>query len=94
NIFSLEKDRQFHLSLAEAGQNAHFIEIVRYIVQAMQKPLWQKYIMKNIAIEGHRAMYVNNHRQILNAIEAGDPERARALMIEHLEGGIVLDDWD
>jgi GntR family transcriptional repressor for pyruvate dehydrogenase complex len=94
DTFSLEKDRQFHLSLAEASQNAHLVEIVRYIVSAMRKPLWQKYIMKNISIEGHKAMYVNNHRKILEAIEARKPEQAKALMTEHLQGGIVLDDWD
>ncbi len=92
--FSLEKDRQFHLSIAQATQNAHVIEIVKYIIGVMQKPLWQKYIMKNISIEGHKVTYVNNHRLILKAIEAKDPDRARTLMLEHLQGGIVLDDWD
>ena len=60
----------------------------------MKRTLWQKYIMKNIAIEGHKAMYVKNHRMILEAIEARDPEQARLMMLEHLQGGIVLDDWD
>jgi GntR family transcriptional repressor for pyruvate dehydrogenase complex len=94
DLFSLEKDRQFHLSIAQATQNVHIIEIAKYIVGVMQKPLWQKYIMKNIAIDGHKAMYVNNHRMILEAIETRDPEKARAIMLEHLQGGIVLDDWD
>lgn len=94
DMFALDKDRRFHLSLAEASQNAHLVAIVRYIAQAMHKPLWQKYIMKNIAIEGHKAMYVDNHRRILDAIQARNPEQARTVMIEHLEGGIVLDDWD
>lgn len=94
DIFSLEKDRQFHLNIALASKNIHVIEIMNYITATRQKPLWQKYIMKNIAIEGHKVMYVNNHRQILAAIEAKEPEQARALMLEHLQGGIVLDDWD
>lgn len=94
DVFSLEKDRQFHLSIAQASKNIHVIEIVKYIIGVMKRTLWQKYIMKNIAIEGHKAMYVKNHRMILEAIEARDPEQARAIMLEHLQGGIVLDDWD
>ncbi len=94
DIFSLEQDRDFHFSLARATHNAHIVEIMRYIVTAMQKPIWQKYIMKNIAIEGHKAMYVTTHRQILEAIETHNSEKARSLMIDHLLGGIVLDDWD
>lgn len=94
DIFSLEKDREFHLSLARASHNAHIVEIVRYISYAMQKPLWKKYIMKNIAIEGHKAMYVGNHRKIIEAIERHDPEQARMVMIDHLQGGVILEDWD
>ncbi len=94
DVFSLEKDRQFHLSIAQATKNTHIIEVVKYIVGVMKRTLWQKYIMKNIAIEGHKAMYVKNHRMILEAIEAKDPEQARLMMLEHLQGGIVLDDWD
>jgi DNA-binding FadR family transcriptional regulator len=70
------------------------LEIMKYIITAMQKLVWQKYIMKNITIEGHKAMYVRNHRRILEAIEKGDPEQAQAAMLEHLQGGILLDDWD
>jgi GntR family transcriptional repressor for pyruvate dehydrogenase complex len=94
NIFSLEKDQQFHLSLAQASKNVHVLEIMKYIISAMQKAVWQKYIMKNIAIEGHKELYVKNHRMIFETIEARDPEQASALMLEHLQGGIVLDDWD
>lgn len=94
NIFSLEKDRQFHRGLAQASKNAHVLEIMQYLIHAMQKPVWQKYIMKNIAIEGHKEKYVRNHRMILEAIEAQDSERAQAAMLEHLQGGILLDDWD
>ena len=94
NEFSLEQDRQFHLSIARASQNLHLVAIMKYIIAEMKKPLWQKYIIKNIDIEGHKAMYVRNHRMILEAIEAKNPEHAQALMLEHLQGGIVLEDWD
>jgi GntR family transcriptional repressor for pyruvate dehydrogenase complex len=94
NEFSLEQDRQFHLSIARASQNPHVVAIMTYIIAEMKKPLWQKYIIKNIDIEGHKAMYVRNHRMILSAIEANNPQQARALMLEHLQGGIVLEDWD
>jgi GntR family transcriptional repressor for pyruvate dehydrogenase complex len=94
NIFSLEKDRRFHRCLALASNNVHVVEIMKYILDAMQKPVWQKYIVKNITIEGHKETYVRNHRMILEAIEMRDPERAQAAMLEHLQGGILLDDWD
>jgi GntR family transcriptional repressor for pyruvate dehydrogenase complex len=94
NIFSLEKDRAFHLSLAQATGNIYLIEIMNYLLGVMQKRLWQTYIMKNIEIEGHKAKYVHNHRKILEAIATHDPEQAQRLMTEHLQGVIDLDDWD
>jgi len=68
---------------------------MKYIIEAMQKPIWQKYIMKNIvAIVGHKEQYVRHHSLILGAIEQRDPDQAQAAMREHLHGGILLDDWD
>ena len=94
DIFSLEKDRAFHLSLAQASGNTYLIEIMKYLIGVMQKRLWQKYIMKNISIPGNKVRYVHNHRNILEAIESRDPQQARRMMTEHLQGVIDLDDWD
>jgi DNA-binding FadR family transcriptional regulator len=94
--YQIEKDRLFHLKIAEATGNMHFVEILKYFNTQMAQKIWVKYSEKNREIPGRIERYIKNHRSILEAIEERDPERAQAMMEMHIKTGLknFYDDWD
>jgi DNA-binding FadR family transcriptional regulator len=82
-----EQDFSLHLAIAEASHNQHFVEFFRF--------LGQRTIPRSqLFAEPHRGdppmAYLERiqveHARIVDAIAAGDPEKAHAAMRKHLKG--------
>ena len=82
---ALAPDFTFHLEIARATQNVHFLELMTYL-GTMIIPRARLNTAK-VAGEGRRAYLrrINiEHENILSAIACHDPEGARAAMRTHL----------
>lgn len=78
-------DTKFHKFLAEITGNSLLIWMVTQINSVRNQEQWAQ--MRNITLnEQTITAYNEQHRAILNAIRAREPERAAALMKTHLEG--------
>jgi len=78
-----EIDAQFHLTITAATHNTLQVHVLNTI-----QSLFQTTIMVALgefySKEGYIELLLNHHREILEAIEAHDPELARQKMMEHL----------
>lgn len=84
-VDSVPPDRRFHLGIAEATQNAHFVALIEQ-VGAMLIPR-ARINTALLAGEGRRqylARVLAEHESVLVAIADRDPEAARAAMRTHL----------
>lgn len=79
-----EADAAWHQALAESTGNNLLIGILNQISSVRNLDEWTR--MRRLTLnEPTIAKYNAQHRQILNAIRAREPERAAVLMKEHLE---------
>ena len=79
-----EADRAFHHNIAAISNNQLLISFVDTLWSQRHRPMWQR--LQSMAPEGQvSAAVTSDHRRILQAIRARDPERARAAMRAHLE---------
>ncbi|MCK4502699.1 MAG: FadR family transcriptional regulator [Desulfuromonadales bacterium] len=79
-----EVDLQFHLTISKASHNTlqvHILHTIQELFQATIMIALGEFYSK----EGHIELLLNHHREILEAIEARDPERARDWMQKHLK---------
>ena len=75
----LTESRTYHANINEAGGNL----VTRVLLEALQNTTH----MNSVAIEyslSHRQTVVNDHQAILDALRAGDAERARELAYRHV----------
>ncbi|MDR7482036.1 MAG: FadR/GntR family transcriptional regulator [Armatimonadota bacterium] len=72
-------DLQFHLAVAAATRNRIALRVMHAVRDLLQRALAQVY-----HIPGSPQRSILQHRQILEAIAAGDVEAARRRMLEHL----------
>jgi DNA-binding FadR family transcriptional regulator len=73
-------DRDFHLALVEACGNpclSLFAGVIQTLFHRSHRAVWRN--------RAAAAKSVADHRAILAALEAGDGERARRLLREHIE---------
>jgi len=79
-----EADAEFHRGLVGSTRNGLLIWIIDQITSVRDLKEWTR--MRHLTLHDRIiARYNVQHRQILNAIRARDPERAAKLMKEHLE---------
>ena len=79
-----EADTAFHTALVESTGNNLLIWIIGQIKSVRGMNEWQR--MRQLTLDATIiSKYNAQHRQILNAIRAREPERAAASMKEHLE---------
>lgn len=79
-----EADSEWHAALAQSTGNNLLIGILGQINSVRGLDEWTR--MRRLTLnEPTIAKYNAQHRQILNAIRAREPERAAVLMKEHLE---------
>jgi GntR family transcriptional repressor for pyruvate dehydrogenase complex len=75
----IEADLDFHLALAEAAGNPLVLSLLDSIVGLLREQ--RMHIFK---VDGGPERGQFHHKRILAATEAGDPDRARAAMRDHL----------
>jgi GntR family transcriptional repressor for pyruvate dehydrogenase complex len=73
-------DLEFHRTIARSTQNQLFLALMDSIGQSLIDLRRQ-----NLSTEGNAMHTRALHRQILDAVAAGDPERAREAMSAHLD---------
>ena len=79
-----EADTEFHLVLAETTGNGLLTWVIGRINSVRSQDEWTR--MRRLTLDGKMiARYNAQHRRILSAIRAREPERAALAMKEHLE---------
>lgn len=79
-----EADTEFHRTLARTTRNNLLIWLIGQINAVRALDEWTR--MRQLTLDGNTiSQYNTQHREILNAIRAREPERAAAKMKEHLE---------
>ena len=79
-----EADTAFHKTLAQTTRNSLLIWLISQINMVRSLDEWTR--MRHLTLDDSIILQYNiQHREILNAIRAREPERAAAKMKEHLE---------
>lgn len=79
-----EADTAFHSALAAATKNKLLIWLIGHINTVRSLDEWKR--MRHLTLDGSIIQQYNQqHREILNALRAREPERAAAKMKGHLE---------
>jgi GntR family transcriptional repressor for pyruvate dehydrogenase complex len=81
---TIDCDLQFHLLIASAAGNQVLEDCMRLIAGRMQHRFWQAIKTANLSIPGRAKTYLEQHRQIRDAISNRDAEGASAAMRLHL----------
>jgi len=80
-----EIDFQFHLTITEATHNTlqvHVLDTIQTLFETQTTIM--EALSEFYSKEGYIELLLNHHREILEAIAAHNPERARDKMMEHL----------
>ncbi len=78
-----EIDFQFHLTITAASHNTLQVHVLNTIQNLFQTTIMVA-LGEFYSKEGYIELLLDHHREILEAIEARDPERAREGMLRHL----------
>lgn len=82
-----EQDFSLHLTIAEASHNQHFVEFFRFLGQ---RTIPRSQLFDEARRDEHATAYLERiqaeHARIVDAIAAGDSEKAHAAMRKHLKG--------
>lgn len=76
----VEADTAFHSTLAQAAKNKVFLRLNDAIVDSLHETR-----ERSLHTHGRPARSLAGHREILEAVRAKDPAKAREAMLEHLE---------
>lgn len=80
----MEPDLEFHYALARLTRNPILMELMQIIADRLKQRVWQTVRPQLINGLAESGILGRHHRKILDAIKAGDPERARAAMHSHM----------
>lgn len=83
-----QADDAFHRALAETSRNPVLIGFLIYLSGARRRVAWQRewdQTYRRIAPDEFQTIHSDQHGAIVDAIAAGDPERAGNAMRAHLE---------
>jgi GntR family transcriptional repressor for pyruvate dehydrogenase complex len=75
----VEADTAFHALLAQAAKNKVFLKLNEAIVDSLYETR-----ERSLTIGGRPARSLEGHREILRAVQARNPARARLAMLAHL----------
>lgn len=87
-----ELDTQFHVALAEAGRNRLVADLTTAIRGSMRRPILRSF-QENPDWETVRARLHGGHREVLDAILAGDGARAADVLEEHIRYAFASLSW-
>lgn len=76
----MEADTRFHSTLAEAAGNQVLVRLAEAIVDSLRETR-----ERSLQTQGRPARSLAGHREILEAIQRKDAEKAREAMLKHLE---------
>ncbi len=76
-------DADFHLAIAKAAHNEVLSHVMRSLFNLLRKDVFFNR-MRLYSHHGSRDLLLSQHREIYEAIIAGDPERARSAAKNHL----------
>ena len=78
-------DKEFHILIAEASKNSLLIEMSEFMwkVRAESK-MWTQ-LHYHIDGDEYRAKWLDDHSQILSALQQKSPQKAKLAMWQHLE---------
>jgi DNA-binding FadR family transcriptional regulator len=82
----MELDRQFHTDLARAAHNAVLFRIVSGLLENLKEDLWVRLKEKSWNVPGRPKKYLQEHEEILAAIQNRDKRMARNKILSHLTG--------
>lgn len=77
-------DMAFHIAIAETARNAVLLQIMTNV-----RSLLRVWMRKNVEDLDDRASVADEHRPVLDAIRAGDPDRAREAMRDHMDRALT-----
>ncbi|GAB3391692.1 FCD domain-containing protein [Humibacter soli] len=77
---------RFHVDVARACGNSLLGDMVGQLVDAEHHPLWMLINQHAMATAENRQSQIDEHRALLDAIAAGDPDAAAQAMRAHLSG--------
>ena len=80
-----DADYEFHLVISRASGNPLHFSLMRLVIERMEHPLWTRLKGATYERPGRGDLYVSQHRAVVEAISARDPEAARAAMALHLD---------
>lgn len=80
-------DWEFHMAVALASHNSLLARAMHYLQDALKNSI-ETARHRLFRIEGMPAQLLEEHRQVFEAIRAGDVQRARDAMIHHITGSI------
>lgn len=79
-----EEDLHFHLCIAQATRNAFFLRVIGSLTDAFLEGLRSSRSM-SLRMPGFPWVVLDEHRLILEAVKARDPEASRRAMCSHLD---------
>ncbi len=80
-----EANRRFHLGIARASHNSILVRILEHLFALENQPLWREVVQKHLSTLQNINRYFSQHQKMLEAIESGDREGARALVHDHFD---------
>ena len=82
-VMPIRGDRDFHIALAEASENAALVRVVAELFDERNNPLFEQ-LGRHFENARSWRQAVAEHRAVLRAVAAGDVAAARAAMRTHL----------
>ena len=79
-----QADRRFHLAIAQATRNAAIVSVVETLWDARYRSPLCRHMLDRARAGGVKPR-IDEHRRLLDALRARDPQRARLAMREHLQ---------
>ena len=82
---SEKADMKFHMLVAEASQNSAISAVVKWLWELRNQSHLSQVFMSRLRQDGIHPS-INEHKNIIIALESRDPDKARAAMQHHIEG--------
>ncbi|KRB48839.1 FadR/GntR family transcriptional regulator [Phenylobacterium sp. Root700] len=79
-----QADRRFHVAIAEATRNAAIVTVIETLWDLRYRSPLCRHMLDRARLVGVKPR-IDEHRRLLDALKARDPQRARKEMRDHLE---------
>ncbi len=83
NSYSMADNRDLHIVFIESAHNAVLSATANDLISRTERLIWLAVKEKSLEVPGRAARYLNDHRQIIEAIKQGDSRKAALYMRHH-----------